>query len=91
VSREIFGPSRNSKTQPEHQRTKAIDWLCAGRDVKMEGNTPVLRELPASRYNLDTYFGRVRVRKLLCVGADSSIVWMSLIHGGNVWRMGGLW
>ncbi len=42
------------------QVTTAVD-RTGPAGLKMEGNTPVLRQLPASKYNLDTYFGRVRV------------------------------
>lgn len=42
-----------------------------------------IRELPASRYDLNTYFGRVRVFHQSSLQLISSIVWMSRIHGSK--------
>jgi hypothetical protein len=51
---------------------------------------PKRRELPVSKYNLDTYFGRVRViiltRGSLRFTNFDSILWTLLIHGWNQLR-----
>ena len=43
-------------------------------ELKM-GPTGVV-ELPASRYNLDTYFGRVRVSHIPTIALTFSIAWI---------------
>ena len=57
----------------------------SGRGTALTMTAPMsptgLRELPASRYNLNTYFGRVRVAPSRITQANPSIVWISRIHG----------
>lgn len=63
----VLGNFRRKLKIPQQLKSRAQQRPATrlpGTELKMEGNTPVLRELPASRYNLDTYLGRVRVHNL---------------------------